>query len=108
MNSDSIWNGLLLGRESWGVSELGEERRLIGVLASCAGDNTSSGGEDGEERKSRRQRRKDYATWASGVSAAAHKPGERDHHGVYQPVMPDGSRGFSRGRGKPVAPPPMQ
>eukprot|EP00873_Tetraselmis_striata_P041838 jgi/Tetstr1/462102/TSEL_007170.t1 len=80
-----------------------------GAMSSAtSGENTSSGGEDGEDRKSRRARRKDYATWASGVTAAAHKPGGKDHHGIYQPVMPDGSRGFSHGRGKPMPPPPAR
>jgi len=78
------------------------------VTTTDSGGDTSSGGEDGAAHSKGRNKRKtkaEYAKWASGAIAAGASGHHHDHHGVHQPLMPDGTRGFTMGRGKPLAPP---
>jgi len=76
---------------------------------TSSGAETSSGGEDGDHHghnhKGRRKPKKDYASWASGCTAAAHH--HHNHNGVHEPTMPDGTRGFTMGRGRPLSATPQ-
>eukprot|EP00951_Prasinocladus_malaysianus_P009610 scaffold70108_cov49-Prasinocladus_malaysianus.AAC.2 len=75
-------------------------------LAVHSGAETSSGGEEGDAGKRKKSRgKKQYAKWASASAAAANSGHAPIHHGVHQPLMPDGTKGFTMGRGKPMAPP---
>jgi len=81
------------------------------IPSRLLGAETSSGGEDGDHHghnhKGRRKPKKDYASWASGCTAAAHH--HHNHNGVgrppHCPSLPPSSQASAQCHFGPTSPP---